>query len=206
MNSYRIDHVDIQWKSCDFRNLRFLNTKYIKVESHFNCGFLHRNWFKQLKNKSHNSASWNFYTLLAQFKWFIQPIFIQTLMNPQLNLFIYLLWTAESGVAMPEGTKGWTEMKTGDSEGAGQKPLSGQEPPCRKRARRMGGVARVGSRMSPEARGPGRVPGCPRRWGVRGGFLDAPGCEESRQGWLKATVQGSHWNGLEKHQPANGSS
>ena len=75
---------------------------------------------------------------------------------------------------MPEGTKGWTEMKTGDSEGAGQKPLSGQEPPCRKRARRMGGAARAGSRMSPFARGPGRVPGCPRRRGVRGGFRMSP--------------------------------
>lgn len=49
-------------------------------------------------------------------------------MNPQLSyLFIYF-WTVQQGVAMPEGTKGWTEMKTGDSEGAGQKPLSGQEP------------------------------------------------------------------------------
>lgn len=49
-------------------------------------------------------------------------------MNPQLSyLFIYF-WTVQQGVAMPEGTKGWTEMKPGDSEGAGQKPPSGQEP------------------------------------------------------------------------------
>lgn len=29
---------------------------------------------------------------------------------------------------MPEGTKGWTEMKTGDNESVGQKLLSGQGP------------------------------------------------------------------------------
>lgn len=50
---------------------------------------------------------------------------------------------------MPEGTKGWTEMKTGDSEGAGQKPLSGQEP------RLLEGLGGWEGR-------PGRFLGCPR--------------------------------------------
>ena len=87
---------------------------------------------------------------------------------------------------MPEGTKGWTEMKTGDSEGAGQKPLSGQEPPCRKRARRMGGAARAGSRMSPEARGPGQVPGCPQMRGVQAGMAQSHSPGEPLE-WARET-------------------
>lgn len=33
--------------------------------------------------------------------------------------------------------------------------------------------------------------------GSQGSSQDVPGCEESRQGELKATVQGDYWSGLE---------
>ena len=55
-----------------------------------------------------------------------------------------------------------------------------------------------------------KSPACWKGWGngrgSQGGSQDVPGCEESRQGELKATVQGDYWSGLEKCQPANGSS
>ena len=78
----------------------------------------------------------------------IYPVYIHTAFDESpVNFFFF--WTAQQGVAMPEGTKGWTEMKTGDSEGAGQKPLSGQEP------RLLEGLGGWEGR-------PGRFLGCPR--------------------------------------------
>ena len=57
---------------------------------------------------------------------------------------------------MSEGTKGWTEMKTGDSEGAGQNPLRGQE---------LGLLEGPGGWEG----GPGRFLACPRMWRVQAG-------------------------------------
>ena len=64
----------------------------------------------------------------------IYPVYIHTAFDESpVNFFFF----------------GWTEMKTGDSEGAGQKPLSGQEP------RLLEGLGGWEGR-------PGRFLGCPR--------------------------------------------
>lgn len=88
----------------------------------------------------------------------VYPVYIHIAFDTaQLLLFIYLfIWTAQQGVVMPDGTKSWTEMKTGDSESAETELLSEQGPCLWTGGWRVGRAAKAVSRLSLDMKSQGR--------------------------------------------------